>query len=77
MFIKKVPHQNVDNYLSNKDFPTTYFTRPLYICKNSFNCSLLVLMLGSPGGTVIKNLSANERDIRDSDLIPGLEDPVE
>ena len=44
----------------------------LFIFAKTTNYSLLVLVLGSPGGTEIHNLSANERDIRDSDLIPGL-----
>ena len=29
-------------------------------------------ILGFPGGSVVKNLPANARDIRDADSIPGL-----
>ena len=33
--------------------------------------------MGPPDGTVVKNLPASAGDVRDVDLIPGREDPLE
>ena len=33
--------------------------------------------MGFPGGTAVKNLPTNARDVRDMSSIPGLEDPLE
>ena len=47
-------------------------------CKNSYkNKAYSSSFSGFPGGTVIKNLPANARDLGDSALRPGWEDPLE
>ena len=43
----------------------------------NFQSFIDLIHWGFPGGTVVKNLSANAKDLQDTDSIPGSEEPLE